>query len=76
MTEYTVTTNTTVYWFLVIYLRGCMFQPKVGYLHGSIKRQIAIVYVEVSFSNGAFRAGAIGPRTSVTRDILGTSVPT
>jgi len=34
-----------------------MFQPKVGYLHvRSIKRQIDIVYVEVFFSVGAFRA--------------------
>ena len=53
-----------------------MFQPKVGYLHvRSIKRQIDIVYVEVCFSNGAFRAGAIGPHTSIMRDILGTTVP-
>jgi len=54
-----------------------MFQPKVGYLHvRSIKCQIDIVYVKVCFSNGAFRAGAIGPRTSIMRDILGTSLPT
>jgi len=60
----------------LIHLCGCMFQPKVGYLHvRSIKRQIDIVYVEVCFSNGAFRAGAIGPHTSIMRDILGTTVP-
>jgi len=34
-----------------------MFRPKVGYLHvRSIKRQIDIVYVKVSFSMVALRA--------------------
>ena len=50
MIQYTVTIHTTVYWFLLIYLRGCIFQPKVGYLHvRSVKRRTDIVYVEVCF---------------------------
>jgi len=54
-----------------------MFQQKVGYLDvRSIKHQIDTVYVELCFSNVAFRAGALGPRTSIMRDMLGTSVPT
>ena len=77
MIEYSVTINTTVYWFFLIYSRGCMFQQKAGYLDvRSIKHQIDTVYVELCFSNVAFRAGALGPRTSIMRDMLGTSVPT